>query len=318
MKKIKFICVQPRTLYYAWQVEVMINNFLKHQIDPKSIHILIACNGKTVNFANEDVESWNRLSNKYIDVNFYFYEDTRKFPIHYASSVRPNLLKQHFKSNKDLENDIIFYHDCDMLFTKKPELDKFIKTDIWYLSDTSSYINYNYIMSKGKDVYDKMCEIVNINPIIPKLMNSNSGGAQYIMKNLDSDYWEKVESDSEKLFFHISELNKIKKLENYNYNSLQIWCADMWAVLWNAWIRGYETKIDKYLDFTWSVDTVSKWDQRLIYHNAGITEKDSNFFFKAKFSNSLPYDIEDNFNKDIANYNYFLEVQETGKKSILK
>jgi hypothetical protein len=42
-----------------------------------------------------------------------------------------------------------------------------------------------------------MCEIVGIDTIIPKLMNSNSGGAQYILKNIDWQYWEKVELDSE-------------------------------------------------------------------------------------------------------------------------
>ena len=32
MKNLRYICVQPRILYYAWQVEVMINNFIKNGI----------------------------------------------------------------------------------------------------------------------------------------------------------------------------------------------------------------------------------------------------------------------------------------------
>ena len=37
MKNLRYICVQPRILYYAWQVEVMINNFIKHGINPNNI-----------------------------------------------------------------------------------------------------------------------------------------------------------------------------------------------------------------------------------------------------------------------------------------
>jgi hypothetical protein len=82
-----------------------------------------------------------------------------------------------------------------MIFTKPVNWNKFLYDDIWYLSNTNSYINYDYIISKGKDIYNKMCEIVEIDSIIPKLMNSNSGGAQYILKNIDAEYWEKVEKD---------------------------------------------------------------------------------------------------------------------------
>ena len=72
-----------------------------------------------------------------------------------------------------------------------------------------------------------MCGIVGINPLIPQIMNSNSGGAQYIMKNVDASFWEKVEKDSEELFNQITELNNQKKTEDPTYHELQIWCADM-------------------------------------------------------------------------------------------
>ena len=40
MYSIKYICVQPRLLYYAWQVEVMINNFIRNKIKRKIKNIL--------------------------------------------------------------------------------------------------------------------------------------------------------------------------------------------------------------------------------------------------------------------------------------
>ena len=150
------------------------------------------------------------------------------------------MLFRSFKYYKQLENCTIFYHDCDIIFTRKPELTNFICDRVWYLSDTNNYINYDYIVSKGYNLYDRMCDIVGIDKLIPKLMNSNSGGAQYVMKNIDYKYWEKVESDCEKMYSEITEvMNAVLKLDT-EWHGLQIWCADMWAILWNAWLRGNE------------------------------------------------------------------------------
>jgi hypothetical protein len=192
MKNLRYICVQPRILYYAWQVEVMINNFIKHGINPNNIDILVAWNPNDKTSEPENIEVWNKLASHYSSVRFFFYEDTRQQPIYYISSVRPNILKQHFKAHPELESEAIFYHDCDIIFSKPPDFNAFLSDNIWYLSNTNSYINYDYIISKGQDVYDKMCEITEMHPTIPRLMNSNSGGAQYLMKNVDADYWEKV------------------------------------------------------------------------------------------------------------------------------
>jgi len=318
MKNLRYICVQPRILYYAWQVEVMINNFIKHGINPNNIDILIAWNSNDKTSDPDNVEAWNKLASHYNSVRFFFYQDTRKKPIHYISSVRPNVLKQHFKAYPELKNEAIFYHDCDIVFTKKPDFNKFLHDNIWYLSDTNSYINSDYIKSKGHDVYNKMCEIVEIDKLIPKLMNSNSGGAQYLMKNVDDLYWEKVEEDSEQLFYQITELNKEKKANDPSYHELQIWCADMWAVLWNGWLRGNETKVVPELDFSWATDAVDQWDKTAIYHNAGVTCSCGRQFYKAQYMDSLPYDIDiENFTSQKNGYNYVNEIKETAKKSCL-
>jgi hypothetical protein len=328
MKNLRYICVQPRILYYAWQVEVMINNFIKHGINPNNIDILIAWNPYDQTSSQENIDAWNKLSSNYNYVRFFFYEDTRIKPIHYISSIRPNILKQHFLAYPELSDEAIFYHDCDIAFTKNPNWDKFLNDNIWYLSDTNSYINYDYIISKGQDVYDKMCSIIGIDPIIPKLMNSNSGGAQYIIKNLDSSFWEKVERDSEKLFYEITELNNEKIVSNRHtvnpnepsnsiYHPLQIWCADMWAVLWNAWLRGNETKIVPELDFSWGTDSIDRWDATTIFHNAGVTCSCGGQFYKANYINDLPYNKSLRISNKYCSYNYYQEILETEKKSPL-
>jgi hypothetical protein len=163
-----------------------------------------------------------------------------------------------------------------------------------------------------------MCEITKIDPLIPRLMNSNSGGAQYIMKNIDADYWEKVERDSEKLFKEITELNNQKKTTNPEYHELQIWCADMWAVLWNGWLEGNETKVVPEMDFSWATDPSNRWNQTTIYHNAGATCGSQGTFYKALYMGTLPYNLDiEKFDKEKNCYNYVLEIKETSKKSPL-
>lgn len=316
MSKIKYICVQPRLLYYAWQVEVMLNNFLNNNISPYDIDVLVAWNPNDDTNNIHNVIPWFKLKEKYKNVNIIFYKDTRNNP-QYISSIRPNILKQHFLLHPELKNETIFYHDCDILFTKPVDFSNLINDNIWYLSNTNSYINYEYIVSKGKDIYDRMCNIIGINPLIPKLMNLNSGGAQYIMKNVDHKFWEKVENDSEELFKQITEINKINKIKDPNYHELQIWCADMWAVLWNAWLKGNETKVVPELDFCWATDNIKRWNEISIFHNAGVTPERKDLFFKGDFINHLPYNVENIFSSEYCSYNYFQEILKTKQTSCL-
>jgi len=312
------MCVQPRILYYAWQVEVMINNFLKHGINPSDIEILVAWNPNDETSRPDYVEAWDKLTAQYNTVKFFYYQDTRQQPIHYISSVRPNILKQHFAAFPELESEVIFYHDCDVVFTRKPDFEKFVEDDTWYLSDTNSYINYDYIISKGQDVYDKMCEIVGMDQEIPKQNNQDSGGAQYILKNVNAKYWEKVERDSEQLFFQISQLNAQKKFADPTHHELQIWCADMWAVLWNAWLSGHKTKVVPEMDFCWATDHKSRWDKAPIFHNAGVVGFGQKLFYKAVYMSSVPYGVIEDLDEESASYKYYLEIQETATKSCLR
>ena len=163
-----------------------------------------------------------------------------------------------------------------------------------------------------------MCNIVNIDPSIPISMNSNSGGAQYILKNVDDKFWSKVERDAEELYYQVTQLNNQKKQEDPTYHELQIWCADMWSVLWNGWIFNNETKVVPEMDFSWATDSISRWDEATIYHNAGVTCSCGRLFYKSSYMNVLPYNIDvNNFNKEKNCYNYVLEIKETSKKTIL-
>ena len=62
-------------------------------------------------------------------------------------------------------SDLIFYHDCDIIFTRP--ISEWITEDIindneWYGSDTRWYIAHSYIKGKGQEIIDKMCEIMQL------------------------------------------------------------------------------------------------------------------------------------------------------------
>ncbi len=307
--KLRFICAQPTSLYYAWQVEVMINNFIEMGINPNMIDIVC--------WKVNDVipEEWTKLADNY-PVRFFFYSDTRETR-HYISSIRPNILKQHFEQNQYIEQEAVLYHDCDIAFTKKINWEQFLQDDKWYGSDCRWYIAHSYILGKGQDVMDKMCEIVDIPESLIKDNELNSIGAQYLMKGINAQFWADVEKDCERLFNEVTHLNNEKKQLDPTHHELQIWCADMWAVLWNGWKRGAETICHPELEFSWGTSTEADWDRLNIFHNAGVVTSAGGLFYKAEYMNQLPYSATLNINEGTASKKYWDIIQETAKKSVL-
>jgi hypothetical protein len=312
LRDLQFVCAQPAIDYYVWQVEVMLNNFIKQGISLNNVDIVCWKENGVV------PENWSKLANNYA-ARFFFYDDTRETR-HYISSIRPNILKQHWQARPELLQSAIFYHDCDIVFTK-PIKDiitgQMIIDDIWYGSDTRWYIGHDYIISKGNDILDAMCEIVDIPKEIIKANELNAIGAQYLMKGIDSKFWKNVEKDCERLFVEINELSNKKKETNHSYHELQIWCADMWAVLWNGWKLGYTTECSKELEFAWATSQEQDWYDMNIFHNAGVTNSTSGYFYKAEYMNQLPYNKQIDIKENTASYHYWQEICETAEKSVL-
>lgn len=303
--KLLYICVQPAIDYYLWQIEVWLNNLLKNKVSSNNIQIICSYNKNIPN-------KWKILQKHYSEIKFFFYEDTR-INHKYISSIRPHVLEKHWKKFPELKKSAIFYCDCDIVFTKPVDFDKFLKDDIHYLSDTISYIGAKYIRSKGENYLKEMCKIVGISEKIVIKNEENSGGAQYILKNIDSDFWKDVYNHSEKMFVKVNEM--IKK--DPTHHPIQIWTADMWAVLWNIWKRGWKTECPKELDFCWPAEEKIKWETCDIMHNAGITNSNPDYFYKCNYMNRLPYGIKNTFNPKYVSYCYVEEIIETGKISCL-
>ncbi len=310
MKNLRYICAQPANDYYLWQVEVVINNFIKNGVAAENIDILLAITDNKIS------DNWEALKKHYSNVRFFFYEDLR-VDKSYIPSIYFNLMKQHLQNRPELKDEVLFLHDSDIIFTKPVNFDSMIAGDVWYLSDTNSYINYDYIQQKGNDVYEAMCEIVGIDKLIPKLMNTNSGGAQYIVKNTTYDFWDKVEKDSINLYRWFCDNEHLHIKKNENDYPIQKWTAGMWGLLWNAWLFGNQTIVDSRLDFTWSTNLIEECEKYYILHNAGVTNDTNRLFFKGNYINKLPYNDKLDIDETKASYYYWNEIQEVAKKSIL-
>ena len=337
-----FLSAQPDSPYFKWQLEVQFNNFEKIGIDLKDVYALI---GWKNSISKEFLEF-----SKSTKANVIFYEDER-IDVKYISSIRPHLIKKFYKDFPNFSNEYCFYHDSDIIFRKLPPFENWMDGKTWSVSDTKSYIGYDYIAEKGIDVLLDMCEVVKISPMLVRQMQSFSGGCQYFLTNVDYEFWNKVERDCELIYDILNKnfekyeksweklnnryINTIKSLETrlklldvnytpnseynkdfFKYHRIQEWCADMWSVLWNAWGRGFITIIRKELDFSWANTPIEVDDNYHIFHNAGITSEIShNYFFKGKYTNRIPYedDLTNLSQKTCAKY-YIDEIIETGKK----
>jgi hypothetical protein len=294
MKELKFIQACPDDSYYLWQVQLWLESLQKLGKSKDAISLIFTPSNREFN------KKWLDLEAKYPESTFKFYKDTdgvSKLLGIYIPILRPYVLMRYFKENPELKEKAIFYCDSDVLFTDNFNVDKYIDDETCYVSNTLSYINASYWDSKVKDVIpekleeykqrdilDEACKLVGISREIAVKNNDHSGGAQYLLKNIDHKFWEKVITDCIRLRIHLKEVNKeFFPSENKGF---QGWCSDMWAVLWNLWLREQEVKIVPEMDFAWSTDPITKLEKVGIFHNAGIGSKfigDIPVFYKGEY-----------------------------------
>jgi hypothetical protein len=282
MKELKFICVQPDDDYYTWQVHLWLESLRNIGHSDKAIVLIF------IPYFRNKNEKWQQIIDLYPETEFVFYKDeedaiTKALGI-YIPVLRPYCLTRYFQEHPEMVGKAIFYCDSDTQFTEKFDVSEFIDDNICYLSDTNSYINASYFDSKVRDVIpDKLklynerdilnetASFVGISREICEQNNDNSGGAQYLLKNIDAAFWQKVTLDCLHIRMHLSSVNK--EFFATEDKGFQGWCADMWAVLWNLWLRGQETKVIPELDFAWATDSISKLERCTIFHNAGVVNE---------------------------------------------
>jgi hypothetical protein len=294
-----FVTAQPDVPYFHWQVRVYVHNFIELGIDPKNIHVIFAM------VMGNTQPSEESLNLKNLGINVHHYLDNRDKK-HYIPSIKPFLISKWLKEFPNY-GKLFFLHDADIIFREIPIFDSLIKDNTIYLSDTIGYIGYNYIIdccnryekthknSEKEQLLNEMCSIVGIDKEIVKINQNNSGGGQYLFKETDCDFWDKIYRDSTLLYDKMIDYHKRFPISP---GEIQFWTAEMWALLWNLWLYKYETKISNELDFSWATDGIEMYSKKKILHMAGVTENLKNKkFYKGDYININPIErIKENFN----------------------
>ncbi len=298
MKELKYICAQPDDTYYTWQVNLWLESLKERGDSDKAIVLIFIPKHRERN------EKWDQVIALYPEAEFVFYKDADNISDLlgiYIPILRPYVLWRYWKEHPELSDKAIFYCDSDVIFTQHFDIQQFVDDDVNYLSDANSYINAKYFDSKIKDVLpDKLEEyktrdvlaeiasVVGISREIAEAHNDHSGGAQYLIKNIDAAFWKKMMTDTIIIRSYLQKVNR--EFFESESKGFQSWCADMWSLLWNLWLRDAETRVVPEMGFSWAPDPITKLDTHPILHNAGIvsTSMDGyNCFYKGKYHKGL-------------------------------
>jgi hypothetical protein len=243
MKNILFVTAQPDVPYFIWQIKLYVHNFIEKGIDPNQIHVVL---GLVLGNTEPSEES---LKLKDFGINVHHFSDFRRKK-HYIPSIKPYLIGSWLKTNPDY-GKLFFLHDADIIFNNLPDFEKMVNDDKTYLSDTVGYIGYDYIIdccrryekqhhnSKEDQLLQEMANVVGLNKEIVKENRENAGGGQYLIKNTDSDLWDKIYRDSTLLYDQMLDYQKRFPISP---GEIQFWTAEMWSLLWNLWLHGTKQK----------------------------------------------------------------------------
>jgi hypothetical protein len=316
-----FITAQPDEDYFLWQLEVQYYNFQKSGIPFTCIHTLLGYDEYPRKEAIAFQEKYQALG-----IRIFFYPDEREIGRVYIPSIRPHLLKKYFRDQEKYE--AIFYHDADIIFNTLPNFELLQKDTDWYASDMRFYLSAAYCKRKGQELFQGMCEIVGVDPKMVEGNNENAGGAQYLLKGdaLNYAFWDKVEEDSTNLYLYTKtsvpyfRQQYVQLTGKEDYEPIQFWCADMWALLWNGLLNGNNIKITPELNFSWPLNPIEDFYRNPIYHNAGVTEKEKkHLFYKANYLHKTPWEEElTHVDKAYCSYKYVqcIKEAELWRKSI--
>lgn len=293
-KELKFLVAQPDDTYYTWQVHLWLESLKKIGHSDKAIVLIFIPSFREKN------NKWQQVIDLYPESEFVFYKDVNEVSQYlglYIPILRPYCLGKYFEENPTMKDKAVFYCDSDIVFTEQFNVNDYINDNISYLSNTNSYINASYFDSKvhqvlpekldeykTRDILGEVAALCGVSREIAESHNNHSGGAQYLLKNADAEFWKKVFDNCLTIRSYLLSINQqFFKDENSGYQS---WCADMWAVLWALWYNKQEAKVISEMDFAWSTDNISRLTTTSILHNAGIGSDNSNgypAFYKGKY-----------------------------------
>ncbi len=285
-KELTILHVVPDDLVFFSQVLVQLANFREMGIS----HLY-----RTLIFIPEDRKhigvnpKWKLAEEQFPEAKFFYYFDDGQVlnkvrQIDYIPLLRPYCLARHFNEYPELENHAIWYIDSDIILSKPFDFTPYLEDGICYLSDTKSYLNSDYFDGKIRDVKpEKLAEYKQID-VLGALANicgitreiceenkNNTGGAQYLLKNINANFWTKVYNRCliirSYLYYHRQGIN-FQFFDNED-KGFQSWATDMIAVLFTLWEEGKQTLTPEEFNFNWATDPITNWNKYFIYHDAG-------------------------------------------------
>lgn len=264
----KLLLAQPSVLRFRWELEVLLTNL--KQFGDFDIVLL---------FTQHDDTIPPLLEKKY-GVSCFVYPDERPAPDRkYLPSVRPFLLWQYLKQDPARELEQYFYIDADIIFRQWPDFATFPNDPSKvYGADVSGYLDANYV-AKCQDGPTILAEMAKICGTTVEAMQGVPGiGAQLVLNQPKAEFWKRSYDDCAKIFTYLQ----------FKNTNLQKWTAEMWSQQW-GWVReGIEVVASPELAFSRPTDTIDKWDQFNIMHNAGVLESGP-MFFKGIYTDRMPF-----------------------------
>lgn len=285
MKELQLISCVPDQSSFLWQTAVNLLNAREYGFSDKAqVLVFLSYDQLHRGFGSK----WKFLERKFPESQFFYYPDNENITklmvqFEYIPLLRLAMLKKHWLKFPELQDKAIYYHDSDTVFTQFPNfLDRYRHDDINYLSDTKSYLNSDYFDSKLKDVLPEKLDDYKKVDVLAKVAEytgsskedwinnkDNTGGAQYLLKDIDVTFWEDCFSSSIKLRTYLMDINR--RFFESEDAGIQSWTSDMWALLGNLWKRKREVITPKDMDFSWATNYVEEWNNTQIYHDASAS-----------------------------------------------
>jgi len=294
---IKFITYCPDNIYFHWQTEVFLTNFIEHQLEDINVVFMIK---------GEASQGLKAIMKKYPQVNWFTYRMDRHN--HYLAANWFTGLRLHNPQGW------LFYHDADMIFMKRPDIEKLSALDQSkaYGSNTGGYNSAKYIKSKSEEVFKGMCKIVGVTAEFIEARDHQVCGAQWIFPGMGKDFWAKCERDALALYDFIDkhpsqkyEMLNGKKVNPITKQPAQLVqkTAAMWSILWNFWKAGIETEIIPELEFSFATAPAEKCTN--IMHNAGVVDRtQKKMFAKLNYVGKSPIGERLDFDPAFAAWHY--------------
>jgi len=275
----KYVSVITDYTYLIWQQELQAFNFKQLGLIDQLVCVVLHDPGQPLS------QRALELSN-YVDTHYFVNDQSQR---QYIPSNKPwgvmKLLEKFPEYGEKL-----FLLDSDVIFREPLDFESLDQDSNWYFSNTIGYIAYHYLEEMlGHDLVDQMARLTGLTANRLKAEQHNSGGAQYYMKGVTTEFCRKVAFDSIKIYDWAVQ----QRRPDGSYK-IQVWTAEMWSWLWNSF-QVADVRVVAEMDFAWAPHHVSDWHAKKMLHLAGVTGSEPGAFFKGKYSASAPWETEKDF-----------------------